>query len=212
MVLRAARAASAGPLLDPLAPAWSAARAAKVALAATPLGLQPTGYVRAAWTGRAYGLAGAVEVACAHDGERLLFRLRWSDASETFAGPDAFPDAAAVALPVRGDPVLALMGAPEAPLHLLLWQAGREPARSILATGIGSTRPGPDVGAEAHATWKAGAWSVVIARRLAAPADAAPLAAGAQTGVGFAVWDGANGERAGIKAFSGNWIPLELGA
>jgi DMSO reductase family type II enzyme heme b subunit len=212
MVLRAARAASAAPLLDPLAPAWSAARAAKVALAPTPLGLQPTGYVRAAWTGRAYGLAGAVEVACAHDGERVLFRLRWPDASETLAGPDAFPDAAAVALPVRGDPVLALMGAPEAPLHLLLWQAGREPARSILASGIGSTRPGPDVGAEARATWKAGTWSVVIARRLGAPPDAAPLAPGAATGVGFAVWDGANGERAGIKAFSGNWIPLELDA
>ena len=210
MMIRAARAASAVPLLDPFAPAWAAVGSLRVALAPTPLGLQPTAYVRAAWSARAYGRAGALEVACAHDGERVLFRLRWPDASEDSAGPDAFPDAAAVALPVRGAPVLALMGAPEAPIHLLHWQAGREPARSVLATGIGSTRAGADVGAEARGTWKAGVWSVVIARRLGAPPEAAPLAAGAHTGVGFAVWDGGNQERAGIKAFSGNWIPLEL--
>ena len=36
------------------------------------------------------------------------------------------------------------------------------------------------------------------------------LAAGKKTGVGFALWRGANDERAGIKAFSIDWAELEL--
>jgi len=36
------------------------------------------------------------------------------------------------------------------------------------------------------------------------------LAAGGSTKVAFAVWEGASGERAGIKAFSKQWRELTL--
>ena len=35
---------------------------------------------------------------------------------------------------------------------------------------------------------------------------------GQETGFGVAIWEGSNSERAGIKSFSGNWMPLQLAA
>jgi DMSO reductase family type II enzyme heme b subunit len=52
----------------------------------------------------------------------------------------------------------------------------------------------------------------VISRPLGIGKDIAPLAAGKKTGIGFAVWRGANDERAGIKAFSIDWVELTLDA
>ena len=36
------------------------------------------------------------------------------------------------------------------------------------------------------------------------------FAPGARTKVAFAVWNGSNGERAGIKAFSQTWLSLKI--
>jgi complex iron-sulfur molybdoenzyme family reductase subunit gamma len=166
----------------------------------------------AAWSDRPYGTLAAVQVGCVHDGRRVAFRLEWTDPSEDLAVGDAVPDAAAIALPVRGEPQLATMGAPEAPIHALHWIAGQAGVRSVLATGIGSSRPGPDVQGAARGHWKDGAWRAVISRSFDAPADAAPLAPGGVSRIGFAIWDGAKGERAGIKAFSIDWLDLELEA
>jgi hypothetical protein len=40
----------------------------------------------------------------------------------------------------------------------------------------------------------------------------AALAPGDATGFAVAVWDGSNAERAGIKAFSGDWQELQIDA
>jgi hypothetical protein len=56
---------------------------------------------------------------------------------------------------------------------------------------------------------------VVIARALRVDTQEpiAQLEPGAETGFGVAVWDGNQGERAGIKAFSGPlWLELQLDA
>jgi hypothetical protein len=39
-------------------------------------------------------------------------------------------------------------------------------------------------------------------------AGTAQLEPGQETGFGVAIWEGSNRERAGIKAFSGDWKPL----
>ncbi len=209
--MRARRVPDVARLLDPEADAWSAQRAERVALLAAPLGLQPTAYLRAKWSKQPYGTVAAVHATCAHDGRRIAFRLRWASAVESLAGGEAFPDAAAIALPLHTDAPLLAMGAESAPIHILHWQAGTEAVRSVLATGIGSSRPGPEADAQARAVWKGGAWRVVIAWPLESEATA-PLAAGSETKVGFAIWNGANRERAGIKAVSPNWVPVELDA
>ena len=208
--MRVQRVRDVAPCLDPQAEGWAQLAPERVALLPAPLGLQPTAYLRVAFQDRPYGRSGPLEVACVHDGERIAFGLSWRDASEDLRSGEAFADAAAVALPVLGEPPLATMGAPDAPIHLLHWRAGEERPRSVLAAGLGTTRPGPDLARECRALWKDGAWQLVLARGLAGGEGGAPLAAGARSLVAFAVWDGANRERAGIKAVSLPWQELRL--
>jgi DMSO reductase family type II enzyme heme b subunit len=49
-------------------------------------------------------------------------------------------------------------------------------------------------------------------RTLAGGPEAATLVAGASTLIGFAVWNGTNEERAGLKAVSKDWTPLDIDA
>ena len=47
-----------------------------------------------------------------------------------------------------------------------------------------------------------GVWTVVMGRAFEVPEDAVKLAAGIKKSVGVAAWEGAAGERGGVKAFS----------
>ena len=189
---------------------WERLTPTRVELMPTPLGMQPTGYVRAAWAERSFGETPAVEVASVHDGRHWAIHAKWTGQP---AGPsNEFPDALAVALPITRDAVLAIMGSAEAPIHVLRWDARQPGARSIVARGLGTSATGPNVGqgAQAHAT--GAVWQVVLTRALGSGAEVAPLQAGTRTGVGFAVWRGGNDERAGIKSFSIDWTELQLDA
>lgn len=207
--MRSPRVSHIREYLDPAAPGWPSAPAELVAMIPTPLGMQPTEYVRKSWDNRPYGAVKEVRVASVHDGHSWALRASWSGVSP--AGGD-FPDALAVALPVSGKPVLATMGAPGAAIHILRWQAGKDGVRSVLATGIGQSQPGPAIQASAQAQAAGDTWSVVVSRPLGAGKDVARLAAGGRTGIGFAIWRGGNDERAGIKAFSIDWAELVLDA
>ena len=112
--------------------------------------------------------------------------------------------------PVRR--VLALMGAKDAPIHYLRWSSNKEGLLSLMAQGIGLSQPGAELKRGAQASTEGAVWQLVIVRALGTGKDIAPLAAGKKTGVGFALWRGANDERAGIKAFSIDWTELELEA
>jgi DMSO reductase family type II enzyme heme b subunit len=204
-------------LLQPDGPLWRGVRAERIALAGTPVGLQPTAAVRVAWTNRRIGAVGQVEVAALCDGERLAFRLEWPDPSENreMVETTAFPDAAAVLLPVvKGAPLLT-MGAPGQAVNAWYWRADENGAgREVVAEGIGTSRTVDVDLVKGHGVWKEGRWRLVIARSLRVDAGepVAQLAAGETTGFAVAVWDGGNGERAGIKSFSGDWRELALPA
>jgi steroid C-25 hydroxylase gamma subunit len=188
---------------------WAPVHPAQIAMAPTPLAMQPTAYIRKSWEGRAYGETRSIEAASVHDGGMWAVRLSWEG-----SGPGAtdFPDAIAVALPVRNAPILTLMGGEDAPIHILRWSANQQGLRSILATGIGQSAPGPELKRAAEAVADGRRWHVVIARALGTGMNVAPLMAGSTTGIGFALWRGANEERAGIKAFSIDWTELALEA
>ena len=67
----------------------------------------------------------------------------------------------------------------------------------------------------ARSTHQDGRWSVVIRRALQVQADpmtAIQFTPGQVLRSAFAVWEGGNQERAGIKAFSPAWLDLKLGA
>ncbi len=191
-------------------PQWAGAESASIAMMATPLPMQPTGYIINSWTDKPYGRIQSLDVQAIHDGQTLALRISWSVPPASEAD---FPPAVAFALPVKAVSPLALMGTAEAPMHILRWQGGAHAGvRSVLAKGIGSSNHGPDVGQKALAREADHRYTVVITRALGAGAGAAPVKAGSTTKVGFAAWDGGNGERAGIKSFSVDWVDLVLAA
>jgi DMSO reductase family type II enzyme heme b subunit len=204
-------------LLDPDGAVWGPAAVERLKLEGTPLGLQPTGAIRNAWVGKQFGVVSGVEVVAVHDGSQLAFRLEWSDASENRGQDDsaAFADAAAVLLPGAAGAPAFTMGAPGAPVNAWYWRADEDGhGRHVVAEGIGTSRMLDGELVSGRGVWKAGRWRVVIARalRVTTSEPVAQLQPGQTTGFAVAVWDGANGERGGIKAYSGDWRELRLAA
>ena len=175
-----------------------------------PLEMQNNEYVLASWTDRPYGETGKLDAASVHDGGQIAVRVRWASQSANTGAGEGFSDAIAMALPVRTAPALHSMGSPEEPLHFLQWMARRNTIRSVLAEGIGSSRTAASVAEAVRSGWSAGTWTVVFSRALKAGAELSSLAAGTMTTIGFAVWNGGNEERAGIKAVSAEWLDLRL--
>jgi DMSO reductase family type II enzyme heme b subunit len=204
-------------LLDPGAAEWSAIPAEVVGLSGTPLATQPSGYVRSRFEPQNVGRVKAVEVRSAHDGARIYFRLTWKDDCRNVAVTENndFPDACGLLLPLNGgDPPLQEMGSPQAPVNAWYWRADDpERARNLVAEGLGTTRLTESQPIAAHSTYADSSWAVVLTRELALAnqkEETAPLGTGAKTRIGFAVWEGGNGERAGVKAFSREWRELSI--
>ncbi|HLA19577.1 MAG TPA: ethylbenzene dehydrogenase-related protein, partial [Dehalococcoidia bacterium] len=178
-----------------------------------PWASQPSEYARNAWKDRPYGQTGAVRVAAAHNGEALFFRLSWQDETKDDGIRDTtqFADAAAVLLPARDDAPLQTMGSPEQPVNAWLWRADLEAPISVTATGLGSTVRSTGGSLSAAGSYESGRWRVVISRPFAVQGQDLVALSPGQTGkVGFAVWQGSNQERAGVKATTADWLPLEI--
>lgn len=206
---------AAGSLLEPGAPLWRTARAEPVKLIGTPFALQPTAAIRAAWANKPTGSVVRVDVAAVHDGKTVAFRLEWSDAKEdrTIGDTTAFPDAAAILLPTVPDAPAITMGAPGMAVNAWYWRADEDGSgRDVVAEGLGTTRTADLNLVRGHGVWKSGRWSVVIARamRVQSTEPVVQLEPGQKTSYAVAVWEGSHGERAGIKAFSVNWIECRL--
>ncbi len=201
-------------LLAPDAVGWNAARPETLRLSGTPLALQPTAAIQVAWAKRKIGAVGRVEVAALHDGARLAFHLDWPDATENREVSDTvtFVDAAAVVLAATPAAPLITMGAPGLPVNAWYWRADETHGREVIAEGIGSSLTLDGALVTSQGLWKGGRWHVVIARLLHTAAGSAgvQLEPGRPTPFAVAVWEGSNGERAGIKAFSGEWRELVL--
>lgn len=207
--MKAPRVSDIDEFRSPRAEGWSRIPGTRITLMPAPLPMQPTEYVRRAWEGRPYGQTAALEATSVHDGRNLALRVDWET---RVADSTGFPDAIAVAVPVRDVAPLILMGSADAPIHILRWQADRQGVRSLLATGIGRSAPGPVVESTALAEADGNRRQLVVTRALGGDGDVAPIEPGKPTRIGFALWRGANGERAGIKAFSIDWTELALEA
>jgi DMSO reductase family type II enzyme heme b subunit len=194
---------------------WSLAEAQPVALVPTPLGMQPTGAIRATWQGKNYGVVASVEVSAVHDGRHLAFRLHWRDPERDAGGAatDAFTDAAAVLLPAVANAPLATMGAAGAAVDAWYWRADEgDTGREVVAEGIGTSRTVHRGTVHARARWADGAWTVILARalRVDGPEPLAQMQPDDSRPIAFAIWEGRHGERAGIKSFSAQAVELTL--
>lgn len=202
-------------LLDPESPEWDGVRGSELTLKPTPITAQPSQYIQEKWKETPYGVSSSVTVRAAHNGERLYFHLSWTDATNDKAilDTDQFADAAAVLFPVNGDAPLQSMGSPQAPVNAWYWRPDIEEPFSITAQGTGTTRRTQDPELGASGIHSRGAWRLVIRRRLDSPeAEYVSLAPGVSAKVGFAVWQGSNQERGGLKAVTLDWEQLEIEA
>ncbi len=211
--------ASRDRLLDPAAPEWQSVPAETIKLDATPLANQPSEYIKASRDERKVGKVRELTVQAAHNGQEIFFRLSWPDDTKNTEVTDnnVFPDACGILLPLNGgDPPIDEMGSKDAPVNAWYWRAdSKDQAHNVIARGLGTTEYTKKCAVVCKSTWAENLWAVVIARPLAVPEskdETAQLAPGATVKVGFAVWEGSNGERAGVKSFSKEWRELILQA
>lgn len=202
-------------LLDPGSADWERVRSADLTLQPTPLSAQPSKYIQEKWKEAPYGDTRRVTVRAAHNGERLYFHLSWPDETndEKIGDTDQFADAAAILFPVKDDAPLQSMGSPQAPVNAWYWRPDLEEPFSITAQGTGTTRRTQDPELSATGIHARGAWKVVMRRRLASAGEGYVNLGPEMVGkVGFAVWQGSNQERGGLKSATLDWEPLEIEA
>jgi DMSO reductase family type II enzyme heme b subunit len=203
---------------EPGSSLWRATKPEAVPLIATPIGLQPNTTIQVSWMPpKKIGATTGVEAAAIHDGETIAFRLAWEDEQENGEIGDitGFPDACGVLFPAVTGAIVSTMGAPGLGVNAWYWRADEDGrGRQVVAEGLGTTRTVDVELVRGRGVWEAGRWQVVISRsmRIQTSELVAQLEPGQTTGFAVAVWEGSNSERAGIKAYSGEWRELQLEA
>ena len=204
-------------LLSPEANVWKETSVIEVVLSPTPLEMQPAEYIRVSRTGRPYGAVSSMKVSALHNGSSVFFRLVWQDDLEDGVIKDInqFVDGAAVMFPMVDDAPLIGMGIEGKPVNVWMWRADWNRPKNVAAEGMGTTERREDPALSSAARHADGQWDLVVGRSLEerdAPRGTVVLAPGAASRIAFAVWQGSEQERAGLKAFSPDWQDLELDA
>jgi len=200
-------------LLKAEAAFWSQVPTEKLALAPTPLAMvQELSPFLA--ISKKHGATSALQVQLAHNGEMLAVRLHWASAkSDRVKDLNDFVDGAAVMFPASEGASAITMGAVGKPVNAWYWKADQKVPYEVLAEGFRFVRrqkdnAGSDL--QASATHDGKGWTVVFRRSLGARNGLVRFASKQASGIAFAVWSGANAERSGRKAFSGDFAPLEF--
>ena len=200
-------------LLKPEAAFWSQTATEKVALMPTPLAMvQELSPFLA--ISQAHGVTSEVQVQLAHNGEMLAVRLSWvADKRDIQRDIDNFVDGVGVMFPTVPNVSAITMGAAGKPVNAWYWRADKTVPYEILAEGFRFVQRQKDnAGSDLKvaAVHKDGRWQVVFRRSLGARNGLVRFTPGKPSGIAFAVWAGANSERSGRKAFSGDFMKLEL--
>lgn len=200
-------------LLKPEATFWRQVVAEKVALMPTPLAMvQELSPFLA--ISQKHGAAHGLQVQVVHNGEMLAVRLNWASAkTDKVVDLNGFVDGVAVMFPTSAGSSAVTMGDSGKPVNAWYWKADQKVPFEVLAEGFRSVQrqkdnAGSDLAAVASHDGKG--WTVVFRRSLGARNGLVRFASKQMSGIAFAVWSGANAERSGRKAFSGDFQPLEL--
>jgi DMSO reductase family type II enzyme heme b subunit len=202
--------ASSEQLLDCKASAWSKIEGQRIEMGATPLANQPSPYIKATFDEKKIGAVKEITVKAAHNGTHIFLWLAWKSENPNYEIGDigTFPDGVAVLLPFK-DPEKTLikeMGSKDYPTNAWYWRPDfEEKPKNQVAHGLSTSLYTEKSSLLSHSKWENGSWCVVMGRPLKVKEEAVNLAAGAKSTIGFAAWEGGNGERGGVKSFSKEW-------
>ncbi|MGH1356526.1 MAG: ethylbenzene dehydrogenase-related protein [Thalassovita sp.] len=149
--------------------------------------------------------------------ERLYVRLRWVDDSrDTETAFDRFRDGVAVQFALGDDDTSYIMGdAPDSAVNIWYWRADSNSIQSLAAGGPGSTTILDDQPATGDSLYvendgDPNEWIVVMSRPLDAAGEYTASFDRDTVPMAFALWQGAEKERDGLKRVSADWILLNM--
>jgi DMSO reductase family type II enzyme heme b subunit len=143
--------------------------------------------------------------------------MRWRDDSyDTATTSNQFRDAAAVQFSLGDDNTSYLMGTgPQEAVNIWYWPGDGGAVQNLAAGGYGSTTilPTQTVSGQGHYENNDGdpnEWAVVMSRPLEVGGDYEASFRRLEVPVAFAVWQGSDGQRDGLKHVSDGWVMLQL--
>lgn len=159
-----------------------------------------------------------VNVQLARTSERFYVRLRWNDTTENRQNTvDRFSDGAAVQFALNGEDTSYMMGTnQDQPVNIWYWQAAGDQVQNLAAGGFGSTTTLPEQvvsGKSAYHEDDHGSnrrWSVVMSRELDSPGQYHAVLNKGVIPVSFALWQGEDGQRDGLKQVSLGWVMVDV--
>lgn len=153
----------------------------------------------------------------ARTSERLYVRMRWRDDSmDTSTRFDRFRDGAAVQFSLGDDQTSYLMGdGPQSAVNIWYWRSDNGSVQNLAAGGPGSTTilDSQSVTGEAQYFDNDGdpnEWALVMSRPIGAAGDYEVSFRRELVPMAFAVWQGSEQQRDGLKSVSEGWILLEM--
>ncbi|RJP26721.1 MAG: hypothetical protein C4520_00310 [Candidatus Abyssobacteria bacterium SURF_5] len=196
-------------------PVWKSANEYVLETAATPLANQPSPYIKATRDEKDIGKIPQVRLKTLHNGKEIFFRLNWKSENQNLqiGDLDTFPDGVSLLFPMRDDIETPIkeMGTKDAPTNSWYWRADFDnKPKNQIAQGLSTSLYTEKSSIMANSGWKNGEWTVVMSRAFTVPEDSIKLAAGMKKQIGVAAWEGAAGERGGVKAFSKEWRDIQL--
>lgn len=189
----------------------------------SPINMQPvpnkaivtSKYIRETMSEVKYGKIREVLVSVCRDYEKIAVVMEWEDKSKDDAilSYESFVDACAVMFPIKEYASVMTMGSEDAPVNIWLWRADGK-FYDVLSRGLGTAkrRDPKESGLIAFGHYSGANWTVVFIRtlRVENSNEYVDLSPPKTTGIAFAVWEGSNRERGPLKAYSGEFIGLEV--
>ena len=176
-----------------------------VSLIAAPTSMSPGGYVPVAYAERTTPNVPRAELGVEPSAGGWRIQLRWACAApvRSIAGEtDRFLDACALLVPVAADAPWISMGEPGKPVEGILWKADRDRPWRMHAEGLGTmARADAPSDWRVGAAWHEGFWEVSF------ELPEWPLLTQHRQ-IAFAIWAGAEQERAGLKSVCPGWLAL----
>jgi DMSO reductase family type II enzyme heme b subunit len=195
---------------------WTGMGEQRIEMSATPLANQPSPYIKATFDENKIGAVKQIQVKGVHNGKDVFFRFEWKSEAPNYKIGDigTFPDGIAILFPFK-DPEktqIKEMGSQDFPTNSWYWRPDfEEKPKNQVAHGLSTSLYTEESSLVSCSEWKGGKWCVVMGRPLKVPEEAVNLGVGVKGAkIGFAAWEGGNGERGGVKSFSQEWVGLVL--